>query len=890
MVYQCLFDRQSDEDENNFPDGWTRKAGFENGIAYPSHLTLGIAESPNPFGNYALRFNLNGGGAAVFSPKIPVKAGMSYTVSVYVLTQNLTFNEASLQLTFLGKGNAPIHTAKSAAVKRANGWQKIVIGPVVAQGETLTAGLFAIPASPTSRQDYNVNVDFADFEIQESPTVSLETSTGHHFYYSTRDIDVKCSIQGLDPNQNTVLFTLEDPFGKVISRRECELLIGNFSASKFIKIKNESATAKDDELLTATATWKNIPIRSPGFYRVRVKTPEEYVQQLKLPAGTFFEDPLDATQPLHFVIMKRAEVLPHGSFGWNLDGWNPKEIQDALPILLQSGIASLKLDSAALQSDLDYLGLLNRFHLTGIIRGLTPGRDATKSVNADAWGRALQPMLQKTSLTITDWQWSPDNDSSVADLFFAADGNVTPDGMLRFQALQQLFDPNDFGYNIGIAWDDHYELPNVSSISKITSRGIFFVFASDNRLSPDDVFEYLRPQFDAAAVQVPLLTATPLTASVKPLPEDDYSLETRIIDFVERLVLLKVAGIDTIFVEEPAGEQTGVLTGVRNKNGNGVPGVMYLPWRTTATLLADSPFIGSITLPNRSRNYCFGQSDGTCLMIVWNHKATSEKPTLEKLYLGNDVLITDVWGKQVLSEINDFKHEILVSSMPIFVSGLDGSAVRLRQGFKTNVKSIPATPNQKNRITFTINNPLQRILSLQITPVPPRNGDWTIDPPVQTINIEPNTTAEGAFDLTLSPRADTGLQMFRYNIALDDRTSGTPMFEIFDHLQIGNPDISMEFTCRLNEKDELEVIQTFINNTDKKLTYDCRLSVTEQPVQKNRIIRQDFGSVEHVYTVKRGKELIDKGVKEMSLRAVPINDGTGIQGEPLIYTIPITEE
>jgi hypothetical protein len=195
-IYQSLFDRQSDADENNFPDNWTRKSGFEDGIAYPSHLTAGIAESPNPFGNYVLRFSMNGGGAAALSPQIPVKAGMSYTVSVYVLTQNLTFDEASLRLTFSGKGNVPLKTVKSAGIKRANGWQQIVVGPVVAQGESLTAGLFAVPSSPTSRQDYNVDVDFADFEVRESPTVSLETSTSHHFYYSTRDIDIKCSIQG----------------------------------------------------------------------------------------------------------------------------------------------------------------------------------------------------------------------------------------------------------------------------------------------------------------------------------------------------------------------------------------------------------------------------------------------------------------------------------------------------------------------------------------------------------------------------------------------------------------------------------------------------------------------------------------------------------------------
>lgn len=899
-MYRCLFDRQSDaEDGNNFPDGWTRKSGFgdsgfDKGIAYPYHLTLTITENPNPFGNYVLRFAMDGGGAAVFSPKIAVKAGLSYTVSVYVQTQNLTFDEASLQLDFYGKERSPVQTVRSKGIRRSNGWQQIVVGPVIAEGETLTACLSVVPNSPTGRQDYKAYADFADFEIRENSTVSLTTVSlsaagSPHFFFSTRDISVKCNIQGFDPEQTSVTFTLEDPFGKVIAQRNSELMVGNYAASKFVK-NGQLETG----LMTGTAAWSNLPIRSPGFYCVRIKTPEQYIRQLKLPPGTFFEDPLADSPPLTFAVMKRNGVLPGGEFGWNLDGWDTKKILDYLPVLHQSGISQLKLDFPPAKTDTDILASLTGFQCIGIVRGLTQQNELAQ-IEAGDWAAGIQPLLQKMSLTIRDWQWSPDDNSNVADLFFNADGNVTADGFLRFQVLQQLFDPSGFALGIGIVWNNNYELPNIRAAASSGNRNIsplfqnvFFIFPADNTITPDDAFEYFH-SIHSADTQGHLPLAFRRFASVRPLPADDYALETRITDFVQRLVLLKVAGLEAVFLESPADNSAGVLRqhGQHNGQHNASPGVMYLPWRTTATLLSGTVPMGSIKLPNRSRNYCFEQSDGKCLMVVWNNQTSVEKPVIEKLYLGEDALITDVWGKTVLPETDNFVQEISVTPVPVFVSGLDAAAVRYRLGLETDVKSIPAVPNQKHRITYKLTNPLLQAVSVQIIPQPPREGDWTIEPPSQTLLLEPKAGGEGIFDLTLMPKANTGLQLFRYGITFNDKTAGASSFSVFDQMQVGNPDVFMEFVSRLNSKDEIEVIQTFNNNTETVLTYDCRLSVPGRPALKSRIMRQGFGRAEHIYNVKRGGKLVQEGVKEMTLRAVPLNSGSGTVGEPLNYSIPL---
>jgi len=100
----------------------------------------------------------------------------------------------------------------------------------------------------------------------------------------------------------------------------------------------------------------------------------------------------------------------------------------------------------------------------------------------------------------------------------------------------------------------------------------------------------------------------------------------------------------------------------------------------------------------------------------------------------------------------------------------------------------------------------------------------------------------------------------------------------------------MEFTSRLMENGDIEVIQVFINNSDRAYTYNCRLMVPSRSVQKSSVTRQGFGRREHVYTIRRGQALLDSGVTEMTLWAAPMNDGAGILGEPMVYTIPLVSE
>ena len=893
LIFRCLFDEDSDVEDNdewlNYYH-WTRKQGLENGIFFPDHLVVRIVEdpNPNPFGKYVLRANVDGGAAALFSPKIPVRAGMSYTVSVYVETRNLAFSEVSILALFYGADTTkPIREIESKKVTNTNGWQQLVIGPIPADMpnvQSLAVGLLVVP--PTGRQDYGAQANFTCVEIRESPNITLEMADAHHLFFTPRDIDVRCHYRGLDPQQRSVWFILEDPFGRVIGTNDAGFMIGNHPAERFVV-----TPLHENDVLHGIATWKNLPLRFPGFYRIRVATPESYIQTLKLPADQTFDDPLEYIEPLTFAVMSPDSFYPGGEFGWTLDGWSPDEITAALPTLKQSGLSHLKLPAwlseEASPQQWETLQQLcknlstQRVRLIGLLdpvpKSIT-SKIAHRQVNARSmlesnprlWGDSLQPVLHSLSLLIKDWQWSADTDSSLIDLFFDSGGKMSSSGTDRSRAFHKLFDQEQFGFGVGMTWNWYQDVPS----EQLPIPNFYLNFSLDASISPEDAATSL-----AAMSQRPFQQCV----SVSPLPADDYALDVRVKDFVQNLVLMKATGINTISLTAPKDEQTGVL------RSDGTPGELYLPWRTTATLLSGARLLGSITLPNRSQNYCFDRGGGKCLMVVWNDEAAPDDPVLETLYLGNVLDRIDVWGRHTNPEQNGNNQIIQVTQTPVFVTGLNINVARFRLNMQTGVKTISSKPNQTYVIPYSYENESVYPVSVQITPEGPRQGDWTITPPLQMANLEAGHAAAGAFNLTLSSRADTGLRRFHYNVKLSGAESAE--FAVYDEMMIGDPNVYMEFVTRMTSKGDLEVIQVFVNNSENVYTYGCRLNVLNRAIPPFRIQRQGFGRVERIYTISRGRALLDSGVTEAVLFANPVPDaaGGGALGEPMVYTIPLVE-
>jgi hypothetical protein len=882
LIFRCLFDRNSDAENNDgWPDYWTRKIGIDQGILFPEYLEITNVQNNNNFGNYSLRMNIEGGGAAVFSPKIPIRVGMSYTISAYADAVNFVHDDIFILLVFYGENSTePIQTVVSEKIRNTNGWRRLVIGPIVADApgiQTISVGLLAIPSQ---RQDFGARVDFTNVEIRESPTVSLSMPNENHLFFHPRNIDIGCRIQGIDPAQHLVTFVLEDPFGRVIAKRDIELMVGNKPASQFVVSEIDKF-----RVFQGTAIWHGLPILSSGFYRVRILTPESFVKNLKLPDGVFFEDPLGDAEPSTFVVMPSGSFISSGEFGWNLDGWTLEEINYRLPLLTQSGISRLKIPAWFANSDEKQRQALSelcdmlsrrRVHVVGLLHPV-PREIRSKiqfglvnaasvfSLSPTIWSDSIQPTLQNLALLVKDWQWTSDDDLSITEI---------PGFTQHFEDLRRSFDRNDLGLGMGFAWSWERELPERFSTpdAQTVSHSVneFVALTSAESLSSDDFEQYLTKISESKIRRF---------VSLIPLPEQDYELNDRIRDLVRRMVWGKI-NAEALFLSKPIDSQTGVL------RSNVTPSELFLPWRTTAAQLSRRRFLGSIVLPNRSRNYNFDLGNGKAVMVIWNDRASLEKPIKEILYLGLEPEVLDVWGKNFPLEQQGREQIVPVTPVPVFITGISSSVVRLRLGLQLGVKEIPSLINQKNPIPFSMKNDTEFPITAQISPVSPRPGHWVIDPPTQTLALDAGAAGNGIFNLSLTARANTDQRPIQINMRIQG--PDPQEFSVYDEIQIGDRNVYMKFSSQLNFNGDIEVTQTFVNETDNVYTYSCQLIVPDRPMRETTV-RSGLGRVEHIYLVRRGQELIRSGVTEMTVRARPVGTVQPV-GQPMVYTIPLLSD
>ncbi len=77
-VFHCDFGSQWDQTYDRWPDRWTRLRS----PAFPAYLPARIVDDATAQTGHCLRIDLDGGGAAVFSPPIKISPMFSYVLEV----------------------------------------------------------------------------------------------------------------------------------------------------------------------------------------------------------------------------------------------------------------------------------------------------------------------------------------------------------------------------------------------------------------------------------------------------------------------------------------------------------------------------------------------------------------------------------------------------------------------------------------------------------------------------------------------------------------------------------------------------------------------------------------------------------------------------------------
>jgi len=867
VVYRCFFDQRTDQNQDGWPDGWTRKQG----IGFPEYVTTEIVRSETPVNLQALKIGVEGGNVLLYTPMIPILPGLSYTVKCYVQTEGLKNNDFTVSLTYFDADGKSLHSETSPPVSKNGGWREVEIGPIAAESPEIQQTQLSFLLSTGKRQDLSGSVLIAGIELKESPTVFLTLPNKDHIFIETQDkpepIEVRCRITGLPSLQEKLQFFLEDPFGRVLHQTSLDMQYDDGPDNVFVLNQ-----AGEKPIFQGRGNW-TLPISDPGFYRIRVFT-----------RGL---DPKSTSNTTSLAVLRAARPLPGGDFGWSLPHWSLDEIRDKRNLLSQSGLSWLKfpawfepkMSRQEWEKAADLCEGLTRTENITLVGLLTdPPKEILDIVAADptrgqpntagifslppkAWYPTLEPTLMKLNL-IRYWQLGEDEDRSITEI-----DPLIP----QLEGIRDAIGTLVVGAAIGFGWDWNTNLPDTFYVDRQTEIDEARANSAAAPLGPDGLPLPLKIRRDGREF-LSLSAATPLAfpeleeylqassdsnidrfVVLRPISRASYPLEDRINDLVRRMMTGKINDAKAVFIPQPQNDDTGLL------RADGTPGELFLPFRTTALMLSGRKCVGSINLPCGSDNLIFeadGANEG--VMVVWNDAASNDKPIEEILYLGANCERVDVWGKRT-KPFRDGRSQIIpVSPIPSFVTGVNGTITQFRQRFALDQTTIPSRfgPRIPNGLTFE--NVTTGGLGGTMTLAGPTG--WKVEPQSVPLNLPENDAIYTPFSIVLTPQAQSGPQPFRVDFKLIGVPNEVSEFAAYETINVGAGDVYLEPpTTSYNARtDELEVRMALINDTEKLVTFRCTAVVKGRQPEKKLIRDHGFGRYDYSYVYKDGKQLLGR--------------------------------
>ncbi|HRX79400.1 MAG TPA: hypothetical protein P5307_10090, partial [Pirellulaceae bacterium] len=833
------FEEKHDKNYDRWPDDWTRRRGK----GYPLYVNVEIAEDSRPRLNsqpansaqHALQIELDGGAAAVYSPMVEVSPLFSYVLNGFLRTEGLTHDVAYAAVMFYDNDRKLLDTVESSRHTQTNGWTGFQIGPLTPSSDRVRWAVVSLHLSPTSKADLTGSAMFDDLVLAKLPRVSVETLSRNNIFTHPSDVEITCQVSGISHPDPRVRFELEDIHGRLVATHETAM-------------KADRPSAASARVFAGSATWRP-PNLDYGFYRVLVS----------------MSGPTSEPMTTNIAILQRLPKSKQGEFGWSLpDGDGPIALKDLVNLLEDIGIHWVKFpvwygdDDKGRADDLAWFAermSARRINLVGMLD--QPPREvrelfgeqsqkvpvASVFVEPEVWHPAVDPVMTRLSLKVQWWQLGGDRDTS----------------FVNFPNLEETVgtirkDFNRFGQqiNLGIPWRSLDETP-------VASRPpwSFLSYVANPPLTAEEMEHYM--------------SADPQTTAKKwlimePLGKSHYSLETRARDLVSRMLTAKIQKADGVFLPDPFDAEHGVMT------PDGSPDKLLLPWRTTAMMLADATYVGSIEMPNGSSNQIFSRGD-EAVMVVWN-----EAPVDEVIYLGERVHQIDVWGgKQTPRVIRDdgfSRQEIKVTRLPTFITGVDPQIAKWRMEFQFDEDRIASIFGREQSLSYSFSNTFDQgvggTVKLHIPEL------WEATQHTATFKLSANERHRRGFQVTLQPSVTSGEQMIRVDFQFN--ASRDYKFSIYRKLTVGLGDISVELSSRLDEHGNLIIEQQLTNATDEFVSFNCNLTTSKRRRERQQIFNRGRGTTTVMFVFPNGAELLG----EMMWLRVEEIDGPRILNHQII--------
>jgi len=112
------------------------------------------------------------------------------------------------------------------------------------------------------------------------------------------------------------------------------------------------------------------------------------------------------------------------------------------------------------------------------------------------------------------------------------------------------------------------------------------------------------------------------------------------------------------------------------------------------------------------------------------------------------------------------------------------------------------------------------------------------------------------FGVFLKSGANSGVQPIRVDFVV--KANKTHRFSVYREMQVGLGDVTIKLDTSINDAGALVVRQTFVNNTDQQVNFNCMLFAPRQRRQRLQVLRQGRGRNQQTYIYPDAASLVGK--------------------------------
>lgn len=909
VVRQFDFEERRLGNPEDLPMHWLKV----DGPGYPHYVNGKLAVGVSRSGDYAFRFDLNGGSLAYryAADRIRVMVGAHYRIETAVRTTPLKQARAMMTAWFVDQDGRVLpksvrYSAPYAAKAADDGWQPLKIEMSADDPEAtflvlelglMQPGEFAGGALGDRRldvQDIRGSAWFDDLTISQVPRVIMSTDRPANVFKRGETVRLIVRVDDRFTDDLAAQIVVTDADGRTVHQR--------------------SSTTELSRAEQVGPNRKRLPIELPelpaGYYRASLVMSSQG-QTLGAQSLAFIQL-ADANPP----------VTPDGRFGFSatsmpLAGWD--DLPALLPLLSAGRVKLafwgpegdvLEVDPSKFDAVLEQLqergitptaclvdlppemaakmaggsgkwggrevGMLGSgealkanpsFHLPTSPLPTSPHSSLPLILRADPkhWQPRLAFLISRHANHLDRWQLGVDGDGA-----FASDPELRKVYDVIYAQFAKLVQTPD----LAMPWPAWYELDGRAPATVSLAVPPMVVL-------PSQVPLYIGESNAASMTardSVPATMPSSLPPMHKPkvsvylswLDQDRYGRPERLRDMAQRVIHTLAADADRIDLPLPVTVRKEQDVLVHE------PAEELLILRTIISTLSGATFRGKVPIGDGVEAFLFDRG-GQGILAVWDLGAHGGVRELA-VNLGREPVMTDLWGNvSPVQKIpgKDGHVNLRISRTPIFLMDIDGQLMQTRASVALDRPLIESSfqPHTR-RLRFT--NHYRVALGGTVKLKPPQG--WGITPPTFTFTLNPGETFDREITLELPYNSVAGPKTIDAHFALQAEQFAELTVPI--QVSLGLSDVGMQ-TIAVRDGNDLIVQQMITNYGDKPIDYTAFAVYPGQSRQerlitglgagKTTIRRYKFPSVDF----KPGGK-VRAGVKEMVGTRI-LNDEVEVQ-------------